>query len=297
MRVAVVGLGAMGGGMARALLSAGHEVLGLDVDRARVAAFEDAGGLSGGLAGQVGALDGVVCVVLNATQTEAALWGDDGVARALAQGGVIVSCATVPPAFARAMADRAGAAGLLYLDAPISGGAAKAASGDLSIMASGAPGAFAAARPLLDAMAATVFELGDAAGAGSAMKAVNQLLAGVHIAAMAEAMAFGVSQGIDPARFMEVIPRCAGTSWMLEDRGARLAAGDAAPRSAVDIWPKDLGIVADIAREARVPVPLAAAALQRFVAASGMGLGQADDSTVARVYARDAGLSLPGDDA
>jgi 3-hydroxyisobutyrate dehydrogenase-like beta-hydroxyacid dehydrogenase len=161
-------------------------------------------------------------------------------------------------------------------------------------MAAGSPAAFAAARPVLAATAETVFELGDAPGAGSAMKAVNQLLAGVHIAAMAEALTFGMTQGIEPARFLEVISRCAGTSWMLENRAPHIVAGDYTPRSTVDIWPKDLGIVLEIAGRARFAAPLAAAALQQFLAASGSGLGAEDDAAVAKVYARNAGLTLPG---
>jgi 3-hydroxyisobutyrate dehydrogenase-like beta-hydroxyacid dehydrogenase len=161
-------------------------------------------------------------------------------------------------------------------------------------MASGTPEAFAAARPVLDAAAETVFELGDGAGAGSAMKAVNQLLAGVHIAAMAEALTFGMTQGVEPSKFVEVISQCAGTSWMLENRAPHIVAGDYTPRSAVDIWPKDLGIVLDIARAAKFSAPLTAAALQQFLAASGSGLGREDDAAVAKVYARNAGLRLPG---
>jgi 3-hydroxyisobutyrate dehydrogenase-like beta-hydroxyacid dehydrogenase len=182
-----------------------------------------------------------------------------------------------------------------YLDAPISGGAARADAGTLSVMAAGTPEAFAAARPVLDAMAETVFELGPEAGAGSAMKAVNQLLAGVHIAAMAEAMTFGMTQGISPETFLEVIPRCAGTSWMLENRAPHIVAGDYTPLSQVDIWPKDLGIVLDIARSARFGAPLTAAAMQQYLAASGMGLGREDDAAVAKVYARNAQLKLPGE--
>jgi 3-hydroxyisobutyrate dehydrogenase len=160
-------------------------------------------------------------------------------------------------------------------------------------MVSGTPAAFDRAGPVLDAVAETVFELGDAAGAGSAMKAVNQMLAGIHIAAMAEAMTFGMTQGVDPERFMEVIPRCAGTSWMLENRGPHVAQGDYAPRSSVDIWPKDLGIALEAAARARFAAPLTAAALQQFMAASGSGLGREDDAAVAKVYARNAGIELP----
>jgi 3-hydroxyisobutyrate dehydrogenase-like beta-hydroxyacid dehydrogenase len=192
------------------------------------------------------------------------------------------------------MEERCAAAGVLYLDAPISGGAKKAASGALTYMASGTAAAFDAAQAVLECTSERVFRLGDSAGAGSAMKAVNQLLAGVHIAAMAEAMTFGISQGVSPETFMEVIPECAGTSWMLENRGPHIVAGDYTPHSRVNIWPKDLGIVLDIARSSGFGAPIAAAAMQQFLAAAGSGLGDEDDAAVAKVYARNAGLSLPG---
>jgi 3-hydroxyisobutyrate dehydrogenase-like beta-hydroxyacid dehydrogenase len=267
--------------MAQSLVYAGHSVAGHDprgvvLDGARDVALAD--------------MDAAVIVVLNAAQTEDVI---DGVLPDMAPGAVIVACATVPPDFARAMEMRCEGRGVHYLDAPISGGAARAAQGDLAMMASGTEAAFAAAAPVLDACATTVFRLGDAAGAGSAMKAVNQALAGIHIAAMAEAMTFGMTQGIDAATFMETIPHCAGTSWMLENRGPHVRDGDYAPRSSVDIWPKDLGIVQDIAEGAGIDMPLVAAALARFRAASGAGLGGEDDAAVAKVYARQAGIELP----
>jgi 3-hydroxyisobutyrate dehydrogenase/2-hydroxy-3-oxopropionate reductase len=288
--VAVIGLGSMGYGIARALLRAGHRVQGVDLSAERVAEFRAEGG-----AAALAAPDTLVIVVLNAAQTEAVLWAADGWAGKLAPGAVVIACATVPPAFARDMAARCTARGLLYLDAPISGGAARAAAGTLSVMASGSPAAFAAGAPALEAMAETVFRLGDEAGAGSAMKAINQMLAGIHIAAMAEAITFGMTQGVDPARTVEVIAQCAGTSWMFENRAPHIVDGDYTPRSSVNIWPKDLGIVLDIAREARFAAPLTAAAMQQFMAAAGSGLGGEDDAAVAKVYARNAGLRLPGD--
>lgn len=294
-KLAVIGLGSMGGGMARSALRAGLSVWGYDIDAARTAAFRAEGGGEGALAEVAGALDAVAVVVLNDSQTEAALFGEDGVAPRLRKGAVVLSCATVPPAFAREMEARCAALGLLYLDAPISGGAARAADGTLTVMASGCPEAFSAARFALDAMAETVFELGDAAGPGSAMKATNQMLVGIHIAAMAEAIAFGVSQGIPPETFMEVVTKSAGTSWALENRGPHVVEGDYAPRSAVAIWPKDLGIVLDIARKAGFPAPVTAAALQQYLAAAGIGLAGEDDAALTKLYARNAGLSLPGD--
>ncbi len=294
-KIAVIGLGSMGYGIAASILRAGHRTHGYDVNPAQTARFVADGGAQGDLANIAPSLDAVVVVVLNAAQTETVLFGPDGVAHLMPKGAVVIACATVPPAFARDMAVRCAALGLHYLDAPISGGSAKAALGKLSVMASGTPAAFAAAAPVLHATAETVFELGDSAGAGSAMKAVNQLLAGVHIAAMAEAMTFGMTQGVTPDKFLEVISKCAGTSWMLENRAPHIVAGDYTPHSSVNIWPKDLGIVLDIARDAKFAAPITAAAMQQFLAAAGQGLGHEDDAAVAKVYARNAGLTLPGD--
>ncbi len=296
MKVAAIGLGSMGYGMAASLLRAGHNVHGFDVNADAAARFRADGGADGALVDVAAGLEAVVVVVLNAAQTETVLFGDGGVVAELSAGAVVMACATVPPAFAREMEARCNAVGVHYIDAPISGGSVKAAAGKLSVMASGAPEAFDAAAPVLEACAETVFRLGDAAGAGSAMKAVNQLLAGVHIAAMAEAMTFGMTQGISPEDFVKVIPQCAGTSWMLENRAPHIVAGDYTPHSAVDIWPKDLGIVLDIAQGAKFGAPVTAAAMQQFVAASGSGFGREDDAAVAKVYARNAGLTLPGDD-
>lgn len=294
-KIAVVGLGSMGYGIASSILKAGHTTYGYDVNPAQTAHFLADGGAQGSLMDIAPTLNALVVVVLNAAQTESVLFGADGVAGHLPKGAVVMACATVPPAFARDMAARCAALGVHYLDAPISGGSAKAATGRLSVMASGTPAAFDAAGPVLKSTAETVFELGDSAGAGSAMKAVNQLLAGVHIAAMAEALTFGMTQGVSPDKFLEVISKCAGTSWMLENRAPHIVAGDYTPHSSVNIWPKDLGIVLDIARDSKFAAPITAAAMQQFLAAAGQGLGHEDDAAVAKVYARNAGLTLPGE--
>ncbi|MFC6636799.1 L-threonate dehydrogenase [Sulfitobacter sediminilitoris] len=291
----MIGLGSMGYGMAQSCLRAGLQTYGFDVVPAQMDKFLSEGGAAGALDNIAGTLDAAVVVVLNAAQTEEVLFGAQGIVPLMRKGAVVMACATVPPDFARQMQTRCNEGGVLYLDAPISGGSIKAANGQLSVMASGTAEAFAAARPVLDATAETVFELGDTAGAGSAMKAVNQLLAGVHIAAMAEALTFGMTQGVDPEQFVEVISKCAGTSWMLENRAPHIVAGDYTPHSSVNIWPKDLGIVLDIARSANFAAPITAAALQQYLAAAGMGLGREDDAAVAKVYARNAGLTLPGE--
>lgn len=291
--ITVIGLGSMGMGMARILVGAGFEVYGQDISEDRLAAFEAAGGKRAPLAEAVAASQVVVSVVLNAAQTEAVL---DQCAPQMAQGAVFVSCATVPPDFARQMAEKAEAAGLLYLDAPISGGAVGAETGTLSIMASGAPAAFDVAMPALEAMSKVVYRLGDTAGAGSAMKAVNQLLAGVHLTAMGEALNFAASQGLDLGKVTEIITNSAGNSWMFENRAPHVVENDYAPRSMVDIWPKDLGIVCDIASSGKVPVPMTEVALRQYRKASEAGDGAIDDAAITRVYARACGVKLPGDD-
>lgn len=289
-KTAVIGLGSMGSGMALSCLRARQRVWGIDLNTTLSDSFITAGGEQGPVPKD---LDAVVVVVLNAEQTEAVLFGPNGVVSAMSQGAVVISCATVAPSFAREMEARCTRAGVHYLDAPISGGATKAAQGALSIMAAGSAAAFQAAGPVLTACAQTVFQLGTEAGPGSAMKAVNQLLAGVHIAAMAEALTLGMTQGIDPATFVDVISKCAGTSWMLENRAPHIVAGDYSPRSQINIWPKDLGIVLDVAKSANFSAPITAAALQQYIVAVGMGLGAQDDAAIAKVYARNVGLTLP----
>ncbi len=294
-QAAVFGLGAMGYGMASSLLRSGIETYGFDVVAEQMEKFQSGGGQNGSIKDAAAEISIAVVCVLNAAQTEDVMFGANGIVPLMRNGSVVIACATVPPEFAKDMEKRCLERGIHYLDAPISGGAAKAASGELSIMASGSKDAFSAAKPALDACAQTVFELGDAAGAGSAMKAVNQLLAGVHIATMAEALTFGMTQGVTPDKFIEVISQCAGSSWMLENRAPHIAEGDYTPLSQINIWPKDLGIVLDVAKTAGFSAPITAAALQQYMVAVGMGLGREDDAAIAKVYARNVGLDLPGE--
>ncbi|MEM6499821.1 MAG: L-threonate dehydrogenase, partial [Pseudomonadota bacterium] len=282
-------------GIAQSCLAHGLVTFGFDMVLSRTDRFEELGGSVGSVAHVAFDIDAAIIVVLNAAQTEDVLFGSDGVVPRMKPGSVVIACATVPPEFAKAMEARCTKLGVHYLDAPISGGSVKATQGQLSVMASGTPEAFAAAKTVLDATSETVFELGDKAGPGSAMKAVNQLLAGVHIATMAEALTFGITQGVAPEKFVEVISRCAGSSWMLENRAPHIVAGDYTPHSQVNIWPKDLGIVLEIAKSANFAAPMTTAALEQFLAAAGMGYGHEDDAAVAKVYARNAGLTLPGD--
>ena len=274
-------------------------MIGTDVSADRRAAFAAAGGTVADDAGAAAAGAAAVVVgVVNAAQTEAVLEGGvaaPGALATLAPGAVVIASATVAPDDARRLAARVEARGHHYLDAPMSGGPAKAAEGRLTMMASGSEAAFARAAPFLDAMTERLYRVGDAAGAGSAVKLVNQLLAGVHIAAACEAVALGIRLGLDAATLYEVISNAAGASWMFNDRVPHILAGDYAPKSAVNIFTKDLGIVLDTARAERFPAPVAATALSQFLAAAAAGFAEDDDSSVVRVYQRLTGIALPGD--
>lgn len=292
--VALIGLGSMGLGMAKSLLAAGHAVSGYDVASAAVAALEGLGGrATTNPAEAATGADVVVVVVVNAAQTEAVLFGASGIVAIMPKGSVVISCATMAPEAARDLADRCAAQGVLYLDAPMSGGAARAGSGELTFMASGKAEAFAAARPALDAMAGKVYELGDAAGIGASFKIVNQLLAGVHIAAACEAITFASKLGLDIAKVYEVITASAGNSWMFENRVPHILDGDYTPKSAVNIFTKDLGIVSDIGRAETFPLPIATSALQLFLATAAAGMGRDDDASPARLIAEITGITLP----
>jgi len=285
----------MGLGMAMSMARAGLAVKGCDLNPEAVRRLADAGGLPAKDAADAATeADALAVVVVNAAQTEAVLFGEGGAASRTKPGAVILSCATMSPQDARRLAQRANAMGRLYLDAPISGGAARAAQGQLTVMASGAPEAFARAQPLLDATASTVHRLGDAPGIGASYKMINQLLAGVHIAAACEAMTFAARLGLDLPTVYKVIVGSAGNSWMFENRAPHIVDGDYAPRSAVDIFTKDLGIVSDMGRQEKFPLQIAATALQMFIATAAAGMGRDDDASVARMLAGLTGVALPG---
>ncbi len=294
MKIGVIGLGSMGAGAAARLVHAGHDVTGCDT---RAGAVQHVVTLGGTAAATPQALppglDALIVFVVNAAQVEAVLFGPEGCAGQLAAGTVVLLCATVPPATARDVAARLAASGVLMLDAPVSGGSGAAAAGSMTVMASGSAAAFERAGPVLDAIAAKVWRLGDEAGAGSTVKMVNQLLAGVHIAAAAEAMALGIKAGADPQTLFDVISVSAGSSWMFQNRVPHILAGDDTPHSTVDIFVKDLGIVLDGGRALTIPLPLSAAAHQLFLAVSALGYGQRDDAFVIRFWEALAGVKLP----
>lgn len=282
--IAFVGLGAMGAEMAEGLVRAQNRVVGFDRRAEAIARLEAAGGHGAASAADAARdADVLVLMVVNAEQAEQVLF-EAGALDALAPGGTVIVMSTCAPERIAAMAGRVEATGRGFVDAPVSGGVTGASSGTLTIMASATNGVFEKVRGVLKTMGSNLYHLGEKPGQGAAMKVVNQLLCGVHIAAAAEALAFAERSGIDPGQALEILSGSAAQSWMLKARGPRMVAYDGVVTSAVDIFVKDLGLVLGAGTAARMGLPIAAAAHQQFLAASGMGVGGRDDSQVVEVY-------------
>ncbi|WP_282606581.1 L-threonate dehydrogenase [Pelagibius sp. Alg239-R121] len=295
LKTAVIGLGSMGWGAAVSLLRAGFPTTGVDIRPTVCAAFVEKGGRSTPLPSEaVADADVIFVFVVNAEQTEQVLFGENGAVAAAKPGSTFVLCVTMSPSYSVEVASRLDDAGMRVIDGPVSGGAEKALKGEMSIMASGAKETFAQIQPVLDAIATKIFQLGEEPGVGSRVKMINQLLAGVHIAAMGEALTLGVKAGLDVKMLYEVIIECAGNSWMFENRGRHVVEGDYSPKSAVDIFVKDLGIVTSEGKATGFSLPLSETALALFKEAKEAGYGREDDSAVAKIYARKSGISLPG---
>ncbi|MBK1787843.1 NAD(P)-dependent oxidoreductase [Prauserella cavernicola] len=292
-RVGWVGLGAMGSPMAACAARAGHDVHAYDLDPARAEALAGDGVRPAASIGAA-ATDADVLVVMVATaeQVEGVLFGEDAAADALAPGSTVAVMATVGPGPVGPWAQRLSRARIELVDAPVSGGAVRAGTGDLLIMAGGPQQAVDHVRPLLDALARTAPHVGTAPGDGQKVKLVNQLLCGVHIAAAAEALSLAEAMGLDAETTWDVIRGGAASSFMLDDRGARMVRGTDEVTSALDIIVKDMGLVTDTARAGDHPTPLASAAEQLYLAGRRAGLARHDDSEIIRI-ARGEQLSSP----
>ncbi|ECG1193325.1 NAD(P)-dependent oxidoreductase [Salmonella bongori] len=291
--VGIVGLGSMGMGAARSCLRAGLATWGADLNSDACASLV-AGGARGVAANArefAANLDAVVILVVNAAQVKQVLFGETGIASLMKPGSAVMISSTISSADAVEIAAALAALDLLMLDAPVSGGAGKAAQGEMTVMASGSEAAFAHLQPVLDAVADKVYRISDTPGAGSTVKIIHQLLAGVHIAAAAEAMALASRAGIPLDVMYDVVTHAAGNSWMFENRMQHVVDGDYTPRSAVDIFVKDLALVTDTAKALRFPLPLASTALTMFTSASNAGYGKEDDSAVIKIF---SGITLPG---
>jgi 3-hydroxyisobutyrate dehydrogenase len=285
MQVGWIGLGAMGAPMAACLAREGHQVTGFDLDAARSAKLAAEGGAPAESAAQA-AQGAEVLVIMVATpdQVQASLF-DSGAADELAPGAHVLLMATVGPDPVVAWDEALSARGLNLIDAPVSGGIARAAAGELLIMAGGHPDSVEAVRPLLSTMGRQVAVVGARAGDGQRVKLVNQLRCGVHIAVAGEALAFAEALGLDARACWDVIRHGAAASFMLDDRGDRmLNASHDEVQSALDIFVKDMGLVVGAARDHGFGAPLARVADQLYPAGSRAGLGRADDSAIIDIY-------------
>lgn len=290
--VAVIGLGSMGMGAAKSCIRAGLNVYGVDLNPAALKTLAESGAqaVSADASQFATKLDAVLLLVVNAKQVKSVLF-DSGLAAKLTPNTAVMVSATISAKDAKEIEQGLKAQQLLMLDAPVSGGAVKAEAGAMTVMASGSDEAFARLAPVLEATADKVYNIGSAIGLGATVKIIHQLLAGVHIAAAAEAMALAARAGIPLDLMYEVVTHAAGNSWMFENRMKHVLEGDYRAQSMVDIFVKDLDLVADTAQELKFPLPLAATARNMFVAAENAGFGNQDDSAVIKIF---NGITLPG---
>ncbi|GJS95127.1 ketose-bisphosphate aldolase class-II family protein [Tanacetum coccineum] len=279
------------------ILSHKREVIGEEVYKPTLSRFAQAGGLIGSSPAEVSKdVDVLIVMVTNEVQAESVLYGVDGAVSVLQPGASIVLSSTVSPAFISQLELRLQNEnkGLKLIDAPVSGGVIRASEGTLTIMASGTDEALEHAGSVLSALSEKLYVIKGGCGAGSGVKMVNQLLAGVHIASAAEAMAFGARLGLDTRVLFDIIKASDGTSWMFENRGPHMVDNDYTPLSALDIFVKDLGIVARECAARRVPLHISTAALQLFLSGSASGWGRLDDSAVVKVYETLTGIKVEG---
>jgi 3-hydroxyisobutyrate dehydrogenase-like beta-hydroxyacid dehydrogenase len=292
-----IGLGAMGAPMAKRLVSAGFDLSVFDVRPENADPLVELGaGRAGSPREAAEGAEALVLMVVNAEQAEDALFGGDGAAETLSPESAVVVMSTVGPEAVRRIEGRLAGRGVKLLDAPVSGGVARAERGDLLIMAGGIADLFEKVRPLLAAMGSTVSHCGGSAGDGQSVKLVNQLLCGVHVAVAGEALAYAEALGLDPRSVFETIRHGAANSFMLEDRGERMLEREFVPaKSALDIFLKDMGLVRLAAGEQGFQTPLADAAHRLYEMGSSLGLGEEDDSGVVRVFERTDGAGRTGD--
>ena len=283
-KIAFVGLGAMGLPMAQNLVEAGHEVRGFDLNTQALAALDQAGGHAAASASQACADAHVLMLmVVNAAQAEQVMFADGALA-AMNPGSTVVLMATCPQAAVQALDKRVADLGHHLIDAPVSGGVVGAQNGSLTMMVACGKATYEGVLPLLQVLGERVFHVGETAGQGAMVKTINQLLCGVHIAVAAEAFALADKAGLDLELLLQIMGGSAASSWMLQNRGPRMLQEDPEVKSAVDIFVKDLSIVLQTGHDMRAGLPIAAAAHQMYLAASGQGNGKADDSQVIQTY-------------
>ena len=290
--IGIIGLGSMGMGAAKSCLRAGLDVYGFDLNGQALEELSRHGAkaVSTNAGDYADELDAVLLLVVNAEQVNKVLFAS-GLASLLRPHTPVMVSATISAEDAKAIEASLIEHQLIMLDAPVSGGAVKAQLGEMTVMASGAQTTFDTLKPVLNAVASKVYNVGSEIGLGATVKVIHQLLAGVHIAAGAEAMALAAKANIPLELMYEVVTNAAGNSWMFENRMKHVVEGDYSPKSMVDIFVKDLNLVAETAKSLDFPLPISSTALNMFVEASEAGYGQEDDSAVIKIF---QGIDLPG---
>lgn len=285
MRVGWIGLGAMGLPMATRLVEQGLMVVAFDVKKQDFTLGPPGSfAMASSVADVARQASVVVIMVSTPEQADDVLFAEGrGLVHQLSSGDTVVIMSTVGPDWIDFAGQQLGARGIALVDAPVSGGTRRAATGELLVFASGTEVALSAAGPVLTRLAVTVSRVGEQPGDGQRLKVINQLLCGVHIAAAAEALALAASMGLEPGVVLQTVQGGAAASFMLSDRGPRMLQQEPEVRSTVDIFVKDMGLVTRAARVSGAASPLADAASALFAEASRIGLGSQDDSCVYRV--------------
>lgn len=285
--VGIVGVGNMGGGMAAHLLDQGWTVKVHDIDRPKVDALRKAGAVacsgSAEAAGGTGVL--IVCVV-DAAQSRDVLFGPDGAMCALKRGDAVMLCPTIAPGDVEDIAQQLSSRGIETIDAPMSGGPARARDGSMSLMVACAGPVFDAHRGLVEAISSKVFRIGERPGDGARTKLVNNLLAGINLAGAAEALALALRMGLDLRTTLDVIEQSSGQSWIGSDRMRRAIEGDYAPRAHMTLLAKDTRLAIEAAQEAGFEGPLGPVARDVFARALEEGLSGLDDAALFKLLAR-----------
>ena len=290
--VGIVGVGVMGGGMARNILAKGFSLVAYDVSPAALDDIVARGAKRAGSATEVAEQAATVISMVETTaQSEEVIVGPNGFLPALRQGDRVISAATIDPIAVKRWHGMLAEKGVELMDAPVSGGAERADKGDLSAIVGGDAAALEAVRPILDAYASRVFHVGGV-GQGLAMKHVNNMMIQTTTAALAEAFVMGAKAGLDPKQMYDVLSVSTGASTALDMRAPRFISGDFEPGGTIDITIKDQGLQTDFARALGVPMFMANVSLQIYEMAKAAGLSKKDGASIITVYEKMAGVAL-----
>ena len=285
--VGIVGVGNMGGGMARNLLSKGWPVNVCDIDDAKVESLKKIGALGHAKPAQV-AINSVVAIVcvVDAKQSHEVLFGEQGIAHALKPGSTVMLCPTLAPEDVEGFAQTLQPLAVRLIDAPMSGGPVRAAEGSMSLMVACRNDVFEQHANLLNALSSKLFHVSQKVGDAARTKLVNNLAAGINLVGAAEVMAMAKKMGLDLAKTLDVIEQSSGQSWIGSERMHRALAGDFAPRAHMTLLEKDTQLAVAAAKSANFQGPLGAAASQVFAAASAGGLDGEDDAALFKWLSR-----------